>query len=265
MKSRFAVIFIALAAAVLFCGYSAVGNHIITAAYADNGEAEAGSSGMEAAAQLIVDIPTTQYFTDDPVAAEDIDKILLAGVNAPSAMNGQPWHFSAISDPDVVSDISKGMSFSGPPAGMTGFPAGEGAPDNIGEMPEGFALHDGENMPAPPAGGRTSKAGIEDAPLVIVISCKAGSEFDAGLACQNMSAQAQLLGYGTKIVSSPTMAINAQGQEELRAALGIPEGYSACALLLVGVEDTTVDTTADTYTGATSRNPLNDVVTYLEP
>ena len=32
-----------------------------------------------AAAELVADIPTTQYFSDDPVADEDIEKILYAG------------------------------------------------------------------------------------------------------------------------------------------------------------------------------------------
>ena len=107
------------------------------------------------------------------------------------------------------------------------------------------------------------KAGMADAPVAIVISCKDGSAFDAGLACQNMSATACLMGYGTKIISSPTMALNGEKQAEYRALLGIPEDQSAAAILLLGREDTSVDTTADGYTGATARNPLADVVTFV--
>ena len=107
------------------------------------------------------------------------------------------------------------------------------------------------------------KAGIADAPLVIVISCKAGSELDAGLACQNMSGVAQLLGYGTKIVTSPTMALNGTDQDTYRELLGIPDDYSASAILLIGHEDTSVDESVDGYTGATNRNPVNDMVTYV--
>lgn len=101
-------------------------------------------------------------------------------------------------------------------------------------------------------------------PLDIVVSCSTGAELNAGLACQNMSVTAQLLGYGSKIISSPTIALNGEKQEEYRAVLGIPEDYTAVAILLIGYEDTTVDQTADTYSGATERNPMADVVTYVK-
>lgn len=120
---------------------------------------------------------------------------------------------------------------------------------------------------APPEGegfgGSSNKAGLTDAPLAIVISCSDGSEFDAGLACQNMSVAAQLLGYGTKIISSLTMALNGANQAEYRELLGIPENLSATAILLIGKADTAVDTTVDGYAGATTRNPMSETVTYV--
>ena len=75
-----------------------------------------------------------------------------------------------------------------------------------------------------------------------------------------MSIEAQLLGYGTKILTSPTMVL---GSDEYSELLSIPEGQRAVAVLLVGVADTAVDTTADGYTGATERNPFDEVVTYV--
>ena len=241
-------------------------------------EAEPASEGntMEAAVTLLSDIPTTQYFTEEAVAEEDVQTILLAGVNAPSAMNGQPWHFTAISDASVLQKISDDMSMGGPGFGGGTPPAGFAPPGGElpeGAMPEGVPPEGAPEMngnaafPAPPAGAGGSgsvKAGIADAPLAIVISCAPGSELDAGLACQNMSAAAQLLGYGSKIISSPTMALNGGKQAEYRELLGIPEEHSAAAILLIGREDTSVDTAADGYTGATTRDPLEDVVTYLK-
>ncbi|MCR5331809.1 MAG: hypothetical protein K6E62_11590 [Lachnospiraceae bacterium] len=79
---------------------------------------------------------------------------------------------------------------------------------------------DGKDAPKPPApGGSGPKAGIADAPLAIIISCAEGNEFDAGLACQTMSVEAQLLGYGTKIISSPTIALNGEKQAEYKDKL----------------------------------------------
>ena len=76
-----------------------------------------------------------------------------------------------------------------------------------------------------------NKAGIGDAPLTIVVSCKEGSELDAGLTVQNMSAEAQLLGYGTKIMTAPTMALN---NDEYKEMLSVPEGHKIAAVLIVG-------------------------------
>ncbi len=230
------------------------------------------------AADLIRTISTTQYFTDEEVNSADVEKILYAGVNAPSAMNGQKWHFTAISDKAVLEEIagSMGMPGGAPPADMKlpdgAAPADMKLPDGAsptdmkapnGTPPTDAKAPDGAQAPAAPAA--STKAGLTDAPLAIVISCADGSEFDAALACQNMSAEAQLLGYGSKIISSATMALNGANKAEFDELLDIPEGYSAVAVLLVGKEDTSIDETMDGYTGATSRNPFDDMVSYVKP
>ena len=265
-----------------------------------------GSSDTQALS-LVTDIPTTQYFTDEAVKEEDVTTILTAGVNAPSAMNGQPWHFTAITDQTVLQQIADDMG-GGFSAGMQPPTEGEGGadaplappedwdgelpedaqapedwdgelPEDVqlpedwdGELPEGVqppeGLGDGEGMPSAPAdsggesGAAPAKADITGAPLAIVISCAEGSELDAGLACQTMSVTAQLLGYGTKILTSPTIALNGEGREEYRQLLGIPEGYSAAAVLLVGYADSSVEE-ADEVSGATERDPLDEQVTYV--
>ena len=268
-----------------------------TAGQTSDQEAGEGTGNSDTQAlTLVTDIPTTQYFTDEAVKEEDVATILTAGVNAPSATNGQPWHFTAITDQAVLQQIADDMS-GGFPAGMQPPAEGEGGTDipsappegwdeNM-ELPEGVEPSEGwdENLElpegvqpptagdgesAPPSlsgsgdgsGAAPAKADITGAPLAIVISCAEGSELDAGLACQTMSVAAQLLGYGTKILTSPTIALNGENQEEYRQLLGIPEGYSAAAILLVGHADTSAEE-ADGVTGATERNPLEEQVTYV--
>ena len=166
-------------------------------------------------------------------------------------MNGQPWHFSVVTDAETLQQISEDMS-----GGMGG--ATPPMPESSAEKND--KVGDTETAPPAPSGNAgLAKAGISDAPLAIVISCKEGSEFDAGLACQNMSAEAQLLGYGTKIISSPTIALNGAQQDTYRELLGIPEDQSAVAVLLVGMEDTSLD--ADAVTGATTRDAASELVT----
>ena len=251
-----------------------------TAGQISDQEAGDGAGNPDSQAlSLVTDIPTTQYFTDEAVKEEDVTTILTAGVNAPSAMNGQPWHFAAITDQATLQQIADDMG-GGFPAGMqpptegeTGADAPAALPEDWdGELPEGVqppeGPGDGEGMPSAPAdnGGESravpAKADITGAPLAIVISCGEGSELDAGLACQTMSVTAQLLGYGTKILTAPTMALNGEKQEEYRQLLGIPEDYSAAAILLVGYADSSAGE-ADGATGATERNPLDEQVTYV--
>ena len=120
-------------------------------------------------------------------------------------------------------------------------------------------------MPTPPAGDKTgfsraaSKAGMGDAPVTIVISCTAGSELSAGLAVQNMSVEAQLLGYGTKIMTAPSMALNS---EEYLTLLNIPQGQQVAAVLLVG-KAAGAEELPDAAATPTLRNDFADVVTIL--
>lgn len=251
-----------------------------TAGQTSDQEAEDGAGNPDSLAlSLVTDIPTTQYFTDEAVKEEDVTTILTAGVNAPSAMNSQPWHFTAITDQATLQQIADDMG-GGFPAGMqpstegeTGADAPAALPEDWdGELPEGMQPPegpvDGEDMPSAPAdngeesGAAPAKADITGAPLAIVISCGEDSELDAGLACQTMSVTAQLLGYGTKILTAPTMTLNGEKQEEYRQLLGIPEDYSAAAILLVGYADSSAGE-ADGATGATERNPLDEQVTYV--
>ncbi|MDO4562946.1 MAG: nitroreductase family protein [Clostridia bacterium] len=184
---------------------------------------------------IVSELSTTQYFLSDAVAEEDAEKILTAGINSQSGMNAQPWHFSAVSNAEVLSAIANDMSAS--------MPAMSNAPSN-------------ESAPA--------KAQISDAPLAIVVSCKSGSDLDAGLACQSMAIQAGLLGYGTKIVSSPKVVLNGDKQGEYKKLLGIPDDMQVVTVLLVGKKNTQIDETLEGYTGATTRNSFDAVVTLVD-
>ena len=209
-----------------------------------NNTATNGTSNYDDAAKLLTEVKTTQFFTEEKVSDEDVEKILSAGVNAPSAMNTQPWHFTAVTDEEVAKKLADAMGSMKPPA-MKGNP-----PENAPKPPEGK-----EGFSKVP-----NKAGIGDAPLTIVISCKEGSELDAGLAVQNMSAEAQLLGYGTKIMTAPTMALN---NDEYKEMLSVPEGQRIAAVLIVGKAATQKDN-PDAVSSATARNPFDEVVTQIK-
>ena len=168
---------------------------------------------------------TTQYFTDEKLPDEDINKILEAGRNATSAMNSQNWYFSAITNTDLLNEFKEKTMANMPP-----------------QMKE----------------QKNSKAQFGSSPLAIVVSCKERGEYDAGLASQNMFDYAIMLGYGAKIVSSPCRMINS----EYKNKLNIPSDMNAVAVVLIGkVRDVEG---YDAITSATTRKPLDEISTIIK-
>ena len=224
----------------------------ITAA-AESSTASAGTI------ETIMNAGTTQAFSDEAVPAEDIQTILQAGLAAESAINQQPWYFVAVTNKDVMAELSA----------SAGMPGGEGMPSmpKDGEAPsmpkdgEAPAMPDGGEMPAAPegmempegfpggapgAGGAGTKASLGDSPLAIIVymdrnTSSPSPEFDCGLAVQNMYIAAASLGYGAKIVSSPTMTLNGANHDEICEKLGVDSSLTAVAVLLVGKADESVD------------------------
>ena len=215
----------------------------------------ASAAYADSAVDVIMNTGTTQAFSDEAVSAGDLETILQAGLSTESAINQQPWFFVAVTNQDVMKEIAgSGMGFA-PPAGVKpeGFPEGkpEGAPEGMPEgMSEGAPKGD---MPAPPVGGGGAKASLGDSPAAIIIyksgeSKSPDASFDCGLATQNMVIAASSLGYGVKIVSSPTMSLNGENHDSLCEKLGVDSSMQAVAVLLIGKADSGVDATSSATT-----------------
>lgn len=230
----------------------------VSAAYADS------------AVDVIMNTGTTQAFTDEAVSAEDLETILRAGLAAESAINQQPWFFVAVTNPEIMKEIAgSGMGGFTPPAGLGDRPEGAsegfsggfagGAPEGA---PEGAP---GGNMPAAPSFGGGAKASLGDSPAAIIIyrndaSKSPDASFDCGLAAQNMVIAASALGYGVKIVSSPTRTLNGENHDALCEKLGVDPSMQAVAVLLIGKADSSVDATS----GATTREALETKTSIID-
>ena len=213
---------------------------------------------MGACAQTLTDVilssGTTQAFKADAVPEADLNVILQAGLSTTSAINQQPWHFAVLTNPDTMKEISSSMSM-----GMGKPPAGAPAPAG---KPESAPAGAPAGMPPMPAAGG-AKASLGDSPAAIIVYMNEGTaspdaSFDCGLATQNMVIAANALGYGTKIVSAPTMALNGEKHDEICAQLGVDPAYKAVAVLLVGYTDTQVDGA----TGASVRSAIEEKVSF---
>jgi len=229
----------------------------------------------DSAVDVIMNTGTTQAFTDEAVLTADLETILKAGLSTESAINQQPWFFVAVTNQDVMKEIGgSGMGGFSMPAG-SGKPEGmpEGAPE--GGKPEGMSegapaggKPEGASeggMPAMPAGGSGAKASLGDSPAAIIIYKNDGSKspdasFDCGLATQNMVIAASALGYGVKIVSSPTMSLNGTNHDALCEKLGVDPSMQAVAVLLIGKAQESTDATS----GATTRESFENKTSIIE-
>ena len=82
--------------------------------------------------------------------------------------------------------------------------------------------------------------------------------FDCGQACQNMVIAASALGYGTKIISSPTMTLNGANHDALCQKLGVDPALTALAVLLIGKPD------VDAASSASVRNSMDEKVSFVK-
>lgn len=250
----------------------------------------ASVSFADSVIDTIMTAGTTQAFTAAPVSEDDLTTILQAGLAAASAINQQPWFFVAVTDQQVMAQISGG-SFGAPAGGMPAevpggvddgnIPAGmpEGAPAGFegtpadGTFPAGMPEGAPVGLEGAPAGGKPAgmpassgaKASLGDSPAAIIIymdeaTKSPNASFDCGLAAQNMYIAAASLGYGVKIVSSPTMTLNGANHDALCAQLGVDPSMQAVAVLLIGCPDPDTDTTS----GATTRSEFAEKVSMIQ-
>ncbi|HOQ23308.1 MAG TPA: nitroreductase family protein, partial [Bacillota bacterium] len=196
-------------------------------------ESQAAQSTLE----ILTNAKTARKFTTEPVSEDHIKQILLAGLNAPSALNSQPWHFTVVTNKKILNQINEAMIA----ARTKGGSGGQGAP----------------NSPPP------KKLGLADAPVAIFVYGTNNlftDSFDCGLATEAMSIAALSLGYGTKILASPTIVLNGEKKAYFDQLLQVPEGYSNVAVLIIGRNDESVDATA----GASTRKPMEEKVRFIK-
>lgn len=231
----------------------------------------ASAACADSAVDVIMNTETTQAFTDEAVPAADLETILRAGLSTESAINQQPWFFVAVTNPEIMEEIAgSGMGGFTPPAGMGNKPEGapEGGADGFpGGAPEGApqGAPNGDMPAAPSFGGGSAKASLGDSSAAIIIyrndaSKSPDASFDCGLATQNMVIAASSLGYGVKIVSSPTRTLNGENHDALCEKLGVDPSMQAVAVLLIGKADSSVDATS----GATTREVLETKTSIIE-
>lgn len=151
-------------------------------------------------------------FEDKSVPKAVIDKLLEAGVWAPSGMNSQPWRFTVIENREIIDELSRRTK----------------------ELVT-------KNMPLPENLQAAFKSGKDvvfyGAPLLILISVNKKEEWktinhlDCGLAAQNMFLAAYQAGLGSCFIG---FAAFLNQDPKALAEVGIPEDHELVAPLIFG-------------------------------
>ncbi len=141
---------------------------------------------------------STRDYTPEKLTEAELDTLLTAGLQAPTATNRQELHFTVLS----------------------------------GDAPVLFAIQE-----AMGARRRPEKNFWYNAPTVIVISGETAfgwTAVDAGIAVENIALAAEALGLGNVILGCLKGAMLGEKRDEFAKALGFPEGYDFQIAVAVG-------------------------------
>ncbi len=146
------------------------------------------------------------------LSPEQLDAIVNAALQAPSAVNGQPWHYTVVQDAALLARV------------------------NAAAHKQAALLDPQQRSPrfADPAFHV-----LYHAPTAIVIS---GADthyapIDCGIAVQTIALAAESLGLGSVIVALTRHAFEGEDGPALEQALGFPSGYRFMISIAIGYPD----------------------------
>lgn len=155
-------------------------------------------------------------FTDESIGRETLEKLIEAAIQAPSAMNFQPWAFAVVQDRTALARISE-----------------RAKAHLLKTAPKGSPIDNYRETLSDPAFNI-----FYGAPALVVICAKPGelgeaahSDEDCCLAAENLMLTAHAMGLGTCWIGfSRPWLDTPEGKSEL----GIPKNYMPVAPIIVG-------------------------------
>jgi nitroreductase len=141
-----------------------------------------------------------QYKEGVQLTQEQLDAILKAARESPSARNSQPWHFSVVRKPAILEEIN---------AEARKIINSPGLPPDI----------------------------FYASPTVIFLSCEAESRWgrlDCGIAVQTIALAAHSLGLGSVILGMPEAAFTGPRKDYFNGLVKFPAGHSFAVAIAIG-------------------------------
>ena len=145
-------------------------------------------------------------YKQEQIPEEVLSAVLRAGLEAPSATNRQPWHYSVVQDAELLQEVHDEAAKM----------LGKGGSPRFADPAFQMFYH---------------------APTVIFIFGQkdfAWTQVDCGIAVENMALAAEGLGIGSVILGLPKPAFKGEKADELRVRMECPEGYDFVIALALG-------------------------------
>ena len=156
--------------------------------------------------QVISGRRSHRAYKKEQISEEVLGSILKAGLEAPSARNHQPWHFSVVQDAALIQAVHDEAAKV----------MGKGGSPRFADPDFQIFYH---------------------APTVIFLFGEkefAWTQVDCGIAVENMALAAEGLGVGSVILGLPMPAFRGEQADALRKRLECPEGYDFVIALALG-------------------------------
>jgi len=162
----------------------------------------------------ILERRSIRKYKPEQISKEELDCIVECGLNAPSAMNSQNWHFTVIQNKDLIKKMSDKIRVNLPPA-----------------MVERYKKRQN---------GREDFSLFYDAPTIILISVDADdsySDFNGAYATENMCLAAHSVGVASVIIGLTKILFSTDEAESFKKELCVPEGYKPLYAVCFGYAD----------------------------
>lgn len=159
----------------------------------------------------ILDRRSIRAYKPDALTEEQLAALRECAVASPTAVNAQSWHFTFVTNRDVITDVDNAV----------------------------MALLD--NASRERMKGRGGSV-FYKAPLAVFISCDKNSrwgEVDAGIAVENLALAAHSLGLGSVIIGMCKVAFDGPEGDRLASLLKFPENHRFAIAIAIGHPDTT--------------------------
>ena len=145
-------------------------------------------------------------YTGEAIEKEKVEAIALAGVQAPSGLNQQPWHITVLQNKEMIDEMNDILM------------------DILSKQEDLTAYNRMMSR-----GGKV----FYNAPCMYVIGQRPGKDMDTGIVAENMALAASSLGLGNVICGMAAVLLNNEAGAKFKEIL-IPEGYELGVTLLVG-------------------------------